>query len=115
MIHADSEVVSAIRPIIAKAKSIALPMLEALIGQQPAQDRVRGRVEKGADALAGFTPKRQCFSPSRRPIVDPRCRSAAAEPRAAPSISSAANLWKSPLGAADQALFLPSFASLTAA
>ncbi len=54
-----------------KREGVALPVLEALVGQQPTQDRVRGRIEKGADALAGFTPNRQCFSPSPRLMAEP--------------------------------------------
>ena len=96
-----------------EGEEIALPVLEALIEKEPAQERVRRRVEKGAHALAGVPPYRQCFSPSRPPIVDLRCRSPAPN-RAALSISSAAILWKSPAGAADQAFFPPPTASWAA-
>ena len=53
-----------------KGEGVALPVLEALIGQEPAQGRVRGRVEEREHTLAGFTPKKQCFSPSPRPTGD---------------------------------------------
>ena len=97
-----------------ECEQIALPMLDALVEQEPTQERVRGRVEKGAHALAGVPPYRQCFSPSRPPILGPRCRSPAPN-RAAPSISSAAALWKSAAGATDQAFFPPPAASRAAA
>ena len=40
-----------------EGEEIALPMLEALIGQEPTQGRVQGRAEDGADPFAGLTPK----------------------------------------------------------
>ena len=59
MIQADSDVVRRDQPHHREGEDVALPVLRALVEQQPTQGGVGGRVEKGIDTFADRAPNQQ--------------------------------------------------------
>ena len=61
MIQAESAVVQRDQAHHRESEGVALPVLGALVGQQPAQDRVRGRVEEESAPVRGLDARETMF------------------------------------------------------